>query len=239
MAVNCLSTSQWLGVKPRAQNPTQSGFCSESHPSSTTHWLFILLLTEKRPLPSKFCPAQSWDTSTFSISHWVFCYAHQIKLPETQEDSLTAASLLDKQERQFPSHTKDFHGIAANPFVLSRNLKSKENNNVAPFVLIHCFKCLDNQQGGLSSLHAQNSSQMLKLIGAASGDVHRLIYSIWEVTQVAAVIVNILYYCRDWVRICDDQLQRSSFPSFCYKPDLNHKFSLTFYCPSFRKHRWF
>lgn len=28
----------------------------------------------------------------------------------------------------------------------------------------------------LSSLHAQNTPQMLKLIGAASGDVHRLIY---------------------------------------------------------------
>lgn len=146
-----------------------------------------------------------------SLSHWSFGNAHQIKLPETQEEPLTAASLLDKLERQFPSHIKDFHGIAANPFVLSRNLKSKENNHVAPFVLIHCFKCLDNQQGGLSSLHAQNSPQMLKLIAAATGDVHRLIYSIWEVTQVAAVIVNVLYYCRHWVRICDDQLQRSFF----------------------------
>lgn len=244
LLVNCLSPSQWLCVKPPAQNPTQSGFCSQFHPSSTTHWLFTLLLTEKRPLPSQILPSPNLGHLHLLLRRntpfptGVFCYAHQIKPPETHEESLTAASLLAKQERQFPSHTKGFHGIAANPFVLSRNLKSKENN-VAPFVLIHSFKGLNNQQGGLSSLHAQNSPQMLKLIGAATGDVHRLIYRIWEVTQIAAVIVNVLYYYRDWVRICDDQLQRSSFPSFCYKPNLHHKFSWTFYCPSFRKHWWF
>lgn len=50
----------------------------------------------------------------------VFCYAHQIQPLQTQEDSLTAraVSLPYKQERQFPSHTKDFYGIAANPCFL-------------------------------------------------------------------------------------------------------------------------
>lgn len=123
LLLQCPSPPQWVCVKPRVPNLLQSGFCSESHPSSATHYLFILLLTEKRPLPSKLRPAQSWETSTFSSggalpsTQGFFGYAHQIKPPQTQGDSLTAraASLLHKQERQFPSHTKDSYGIAANP----------------------------------------------------------------------------------------------------------------------------
>lgn len=114
---------QWVWVKPQVPNPLQSGFCSESHPSSATHYLFhpsphwkkaFTIQTEPSPKLGKLHLLLRRSTPFHTGA---FGCAHQIKPPQTQEDSLTAraASLLHKQERQFPSHTKDSYGIAANP----------------------------------------------------------------------------------------------------------------------------